>query len=96
MISAFASLVLAVAASLALGAMTATWRTYGGEVLSLRQQLATCERSRELRFVTITTLVRMEGEDQWRPGFSPLAAQMTARRSQPRRALQPELQHAAA
>ena len=96
MMSALVVFLFVAASCLALGAMASTWRAYGAEVLSLRQQLASCDRSRQLRFVTITTLVRQEGEDLWRPGFRPMAAQMQVRRSHFRRAFQPELQHAAA
>ena len=96
MMSALVSILFVAAFCLALGAMSATWRAYGAEVLSLRQQLAACDPARELRFVTITTLVRREGEDLWRPGFRPLAAQMQVSRLHSRRAHQPELQHAAA
>ena len=100
MMSALFSLLFAAAACLALGAMVATWRAYGAEVLSLHRQLAACDRVREMRFVTITTLVRLDGSDVWRPGFRPLAARTQTRHSyvclnrQPE--LRPELRHAAA
>ena len=100
MMSVFVSLLFAAALCLALGAMAVTWHAYGADVLSLRQQLAACDPVRELQFVTITTLVRVEVEDLWRPGFRPLAAQMQARRphARPLRQLElrPDLQHAAA
>ena len=73
MIAALVSLLFAAAACFALGAIAATWRTYGAEALSLRQQLAACDPSRELRFVRITTLVQVDGAEVWRPGFRPLA-----------------------
>ena len=81
MMSALISILFAAALSLALRAIATTWRTYGAEVLSLRQQLAACDSVQELRFVAITTLVRQEGEEVWRPGFRPQAAQVQARRS---------------
>jgi hypothetical protein len=100
MMSAFVSLLFAAAICLALAAIASSWRTYGAQVLSLRQQLAACDSVRELRFVTVTTMVRLEGDDLWRPGFRPLAAQMQVRRphSRPLRQpeLRPELRHAAA
>lgn len=96
MMSAIVSILFVAAFCLALGAMSATWRAYGAEVLSLRQQLAACDPARELRFVTITTLVRQDGAETWRPGFRPLAGQMQARRSHSRQVRQPQLHHAAA
>ena len=74
-------------AYLALGTMAATWRSYAACALSLRQQLASCDVVQELRFVTITTQVRTESPEVWRPGFRPLAAQMQAHRSHCRPAL---------
>jgi hypothetical protein len=91
MMSALVSILFAATLCLALGAIVATWRSYGTDVLSLHQQLAACDGLRELRFVTITTQVRQESADLWRPGFRPLAAQIQARRSQHR----PELRAAA-
>ena len=96
MMSAFSSLLFVAAAFVAFGAMATAWRAYGAEVLALRQQLANCDPISEVRFVTITTLVRQEGVDLWRPGFRPLAAQIQARRSQYRPVRQPGLRHAAA
>ncbi len=96
MMSALASILFVAALCLALGAIAATWSAYGAEVLSLRQQLAACDGVRELRFVTITTLVRQEGADLWRPGFRPLAAQIQARRSHYRQLRHSGLHHAAA
>jgi hypothetical protein len=96
MMSALISILFVTAFCLALGALAATWSAYGTEVLALRQQLAACDRVRELRFVTVTTLVRQEGEDLWRPGFRPLAAQIQARRSPQARVRRPQLRHAAA
>ena len=94
------AILFAAALCLALGAIVTTWRAYGSEVLSLRQQLAACDPTRELRFVTFTTLVRVEGAEMWRPGFRPLAAQTQTRRAQVRPVrqpeLRPELRHAAA
>lgn len=59
---------------LAIAVMAASWRAYGAEVLSLRQQLAECVSVRELRFVKITTHVRVETAEVWRPGIRPLAS----------------------
>ena len=86
MIATLASLLFAAAACLALGAMAASWRAYGAEVLSLRDQLAACDPVRELRFVRITTLVQMDNAEVWRPCFRPLA-------SLPRRHGRPQLRH---
>ena len=100
MMSAFVSILFVGAFCLAMAAIATTWRAYGTELLTLRQQRAACDPVRELRFVTITTLVRLEGADLWRPGFRPLAAQIHARRGQYRQVrqpeLRPELRHAAA
>lgn len=87
MIAALVSLLFASAACLALGAIAATWRIYGAEALTLGQQLAACDPTRELRFVRITTLVQVEDSELWRPGFRPLA-------SLPRRHSRPQLRPA--
>ena len=87
MMSALVSILFAAALCLALAAMAATWRAYGAEVLSLRQQFAACDGLRELRFVTITTQVRQESAEVWRAGFRPLAAQIQPRRAHYRPAL---------
>ena len=87
MIATLVSLLFAAAACLALGAIAASWRAYGPAALSLRQQLAECDPARELRFVRITTLVRLANSEVWRPGFRPLA-------SLPRRHRRPQLRQA--
>ena len=87
MMSALVSILFVAALVLALGAIATTLRAYGSEVLSLRQQFAACDPVRELRFVMITTLVRNERADVWRPGFRPLVAQIQPRRAQNRPAL---------
>ncbi|MEO6718478.1 MAG: hypothetical protein ABIM50_14685 [Novosphingobium sp.] len=96
MMSAFASFVFVTALCIALGAMAATWRTYAADFTALRQKLAASNPVLELRFLTITTTVRQEDSVEWRPGFTPLAAQIQARRSQYRPVRQPGLRHAAA
>jgi hypothetical protein len=96
MISALVSLLFVAAVCLALGTIASTWRAYGAEVMSLRQQLAGCDGLRELRFVKITTLVRVEVPEVWCPGFRPLGAQMSARRSQSGLNRRQELRRAAA
>ena len=87
MMSTLVSILFVAALCMALGTMAATLRAYGAEVLSLPQHVAACDPVRELRFVTITTLVRQEGAEMWRPGFRPLAAQIRPRRAQNRPAL---------
>ena len=82
MIATLIPLLFAAAACLALGAIAASWLAYGGEALSLRHQLAACDPVRELRFATMTTHVRVEAAQVWRPGFSPLAERR--RRPSPR------------
>ena len=96
MMSALISLLFAVAVCLTLVAIATTLRTYGTETLSLRRQVAACDPVRELRFVKITTMVRQDGPEFWRPGFRPLAVQMQARRAQFRQNRRPELRHASA
>jgi hypothetical protein len=86
MTATLVSLLFAAAACLALGAIAASWHDYGPAALSLRQQLAECDPVRELRFVRITTLVRVDNAEVWRPGFRPLA-------SLPRRQGRPQLRH---
>ena len=81
MTATLVSMLFAAAACLALGAIAVSWRSYGAAALSLRQQLAACDPLRELRFVTVTPLVRCESAQVWRPGFSA----MTSRTQRPPR-----------
>jgi hypothetical protein len=73
MLATLISLLFAAALFLALAAIVISWRTYGPQVLALRRQLAHCDVRRDVRFTVITTLVRSNSGDTWKPGFSPLA-----------------------
>jgi uncharacterized membrane protein YciS (DUF1049 family) len=85
MIATLISLLFAAALCLALGVIMASWLSYGPQVLALRQQLAQCDVQRDVRFTVITTLVRSNSGDTWKPGFSPLAgAPQRPRRPLPR------------
>ena len=90
MFAILASTLFAAAGCLALGAIAVSWQRYGTAALALRQQLAACDTGREMRFVVMTTQLRCEIAQAWRPGFRPLA---TGRMAQP--PLRPAL-HAAA
>jgi hypothetical protein len=87
MMSVLIPILFSAAVCLALVTIAATWSAYGPSALMLRQQLADCNSIQELRFLTITTLVRQETADVWRPGFRPLAAQIQTRRPHYRSAL---------
>jgi hypothetical protein len=94
MIAALVSMLFATAACLALGAIAATWRQFGAAALSLREELANCVSTREMRFTVITTHVHRQGADTWRPGFRPLAS-LTLRQPRRREIRQPGLRAAA-
>jgi hypothetical protein len=87
MMSALIPVLFSAAVCLALASIAVTWLAYGASALGLRQQLADCNSIQELRFVTITTLVRQENAEVWRPGFRPMAAQIQTRRPRYRPAL---------
>lgn len=74
MIAAVAAMLPAAAGVFAVAAIVLSWLRYGPHVRALRDELAACETVREMRFVVVTTQVRCETDEVWRPGFRPLAA----------------------
>ncbi len=84
MFATIAAMLFPAAALFAAAAITLSWLHYAPLVRGLRDELAACETTRELRFIAVTTLVRYDAPDVWRPGFRPLAAERMSARS-PRR-----------
>jgi hypothetical protein len=76
----------AAAAVLALGAIADSWRQFGTAAMALREQLATCSRTRELHFTLVTTEVRRASARVYRLNFRPAGQSLP---------LQPELRAAA-
>ncbi len=84
MIALLASTLFAAAGCMTLAAMALSWLRYGRMFRSLRQELAGCETTRELRYVVVTTQVLAVRAAAWSPGFRPLA-QAPQRHCLPRR-----------
>lgn len=74
MIASVAAMVPAAAGVFALAAIVVSWMRYGHLALSLRDELADCETTREMRYVLVTTRVLCADGDAAQPGFMPLAA----------------------
>ena len=87
MFAAIAAMLPPAAALFALAAIALSWLRYAPLIRSLRDELAACETTREMRFVVVTTQVRCEADQVWRPGFRPLAAGLQTHRSPRRPAL---------
>ncbi len=84
MFAAVAAMLPPAAALFALAAITLSCLRYGPLALALRDELADCETTRELRYVVVTTRVESEATEVWRPGFRPLAAARQTPRRLPR------------
>ena len=85
MFAAIAAMLPPAAALFAVAAIALSWRRYGPLALALRDELAACETTRELRFVVVTTKVESETGEARRPGLRPLAAGRPAAHRLPRR-----------
>jgi hypothetical protein len=72
MLATVVAMLFPAAAVFAACAIGLSWLRYGP--LALRDELAACEATRELRYVVVTTRVESETVEVWRPGFRPLAA----------------------
>jgi hypothetical protein len=74
MLATVVAMLFPAAAVFAACAIGLSWLRYGPLALALRDELAACEATRELRYVVVTTRVESETVEVWRPGFRPLAA----------------------
>ena len=74
MFATIAAMLFPAAATFAGAAIALSWLRYGPLVRALRDELAACETTRELRYLVVTTKVESEAGEVWRPGFRPLAA----------------------
>ena len=79
MIAALIAILFAATFVAALGVIMSSWLRHAPVVAGLRQQLATCEDQRELRFTVTTIDVRNSGATVYYPDFG------GANRSQRRR-----------
>jgi hypothetical protein len=70
-----ASLVFVLAATLAVSAITISWRTYGPALLAARRQLADCPTRRDIRF----TVIEMKVACLARPAVRSLRPVLSAR-----------------
>lgn len=61
MIATLLSALFAASALLAVTAIVDSWRRHGAAMLALRGELKACRRSRDLRYVLVTTEVREVG-----------------------------------
>ena len=84
MVTMLLSVLFAMAGLLALTVIAASALHYGPAVRALREELAACTTSREMRFVVTTTHVRREPANTRRAGFRPLVTGLVLPFPQPR------------